>query len=137
MRGGCSGMYLVALLEKGQMCQISFSAVNSRNLCCVCPSSQARTGGSRSHRFLTETTRTETTQNVTNRNHTKRNKPKHSPQDSILDVITSGEIAWEGLLQREKEPFKSLGTKCLVFGNGDDDLEVAMNIYRGRTVYIA
>ncbi|CAM9333628.1 unnamed protein product, partial [Laminaria digitata] len=45
------------------------------------------------------------------------------PTDSILDVVTSGEIAWEGLVQRTKEPFKSLGSKCLVFGNGDDDQE--------------
>ena len=45
-------------------------------------------------------------------------------QDGILDVVTSGQIAWEGLRQRVAEPFKSLGKKCLVFGNGDDDLEV-------------
>ncbi|CAM9613576.1 unnamed protein product [Ascophyllum nodosum] len=43
--------------------------------------------------------------------------------DGILDVVTSGQIAWEGLRQRVAEPFKSLGKKCLVFGNGDDDLE--------------
>eukprot|EP00903_Cladosiphon_okamuranus_P019303 g17743.t1 len=43
--------------------------------------------------------------------------------DAILDVVTSGQIAWDGLQQRAVEPFKSLGTKCLVFGNGDDDLE--------------
>ena len=71
-----------------------------------------------------ETKRYSTNRNHTNQNRTNRNKPKHSPQDSILDVVTSGEIAWEGLLQKEKEPFKSLGTKCLVFGNGHDDLEV-------------
>lgn len=55
---------------------------------------------------------------------TKRSETKRLPQDSILDVVTSGEIAWEGLVQRTKEPFKSLGGKCLVFGNGDDDQEV-------------
>ncbi|CAM9988788.1 unnamed protein product [Ectocarpus sp. 6 AP-2014] len=42
---------------------------------------------------------------------------------SILDVVTSGQIAWDGLQDRVDEPFKSLGAKCLVFGNGDDDLE--------------
>ena len=45
-------------------------------------------------------------------------------QDAILDVVTSGQIAWDGLRQRVDEPFKSLGAKCLVFGNGDDDIEV-------------
>eukprot|EP00752_Nemacystus_decipiens_P018257 g16382.t1 len=43
--------------------------------------------------------------------------------DAILDVVTSGQIAWDGLQKRAVEPFKSLGTKCLVFGNGDDDVE--------------
>lgn len=46
------------------------------------------------------------------------------PQGAILDVVTSGQIAWDGLQDRVDEPFKSLGAKCLVFGNGDDDLEV-------------
>lgn len=45
-------------------------------------------------------------------------------QDSILDVVTSGQIAWDGLQQRAAEPFASLGLKCLVFGNGDEDEEV-------------
>lgn len=45
-------------------------------------------------------------------------------QDAILDVVTSGQLAWDGLRQRVDDPFKSLGTKCLVFGNGDDDVEV-------------
>ncbi|CAM9139410.1 unnamed protein product, partial [Hapterophycus canaliculatus] len=43
--------------------------------------------------------------------------------DAILDVVTSGQVAWDGLQQRAGEPFKSLGSKCLVFGNGDDDEE--------------
>lgn len=46
-------------------------------------------------------------------------------QDAILDVVTSGQIAWDGLQQRVGEPFKSLGAKCLVFGNGDDDVDVS------------
>lgn len=46
------------------------------------------------------------------------------PQGAILDVVTSGQIGWDGLKDRVDEPFKSLGAKCLVFGNGDDDLEV-------------
>lgn len=45
-------------------------------------------------------------------------------QGGILDVVTSGQVAWDGLQQRIAEPFKSLGNKCLVFGNGDDDAEV-------------
>lgn len=45
-------------------------------------------------------------------------------QGAILDVVTSGQLAWDELQQRLNEPFKSLGNKCLVFGNGDDDREV-------------
>lgn len=51
--------------------------------------------------------------------------PPPAGQDAILDVVTSGQIAWDGLQQRAVEPFKSLGTRCLVFGNGDDDVEVS------------
>lgn len=53
-------------------------------------------------------------------------------QDAILDVVTSGQVAWDGLQQRVGEPFKSLGSKCLVFGNGDDDEEVHTAACRGR-----
>lgn len=111
-------------------------------------------GGSRSHSFChrnkTETKQRESTRQDTKQHEpteptphepkpTNRNEPKRSLQDSILDVVTSGEIAWESLRQREKEPFKSLGTKCLVFGNGDDDLEVTINstIYSRHTLYLA
>lgn len=31
---------------------------------------------------------------------------------------------------RIDEPFKSLGSKCLVFGNGDDDVEVRERVFR-------
>ena len=51
-------------------------------------------------------------------------------QDAILDVVTSGQIAWDGLQQRAVEPFKSLGIRCLVFGNGDDDVQVRKAIER-------
>ncbi|CAM9136352.1 unnamed protein product [Choristocarpus tenellus] len=42
---------------------------------------------------------------------------------SILDIVTSGDLAWEGLKAREEELFQNLGTRCLVLGNGDDDVE--------------
>lgn len=45
-------------------------------------------------------------------------------------MVTSGQIAWDGLQQRAVEPFKSLGTRCLVFGNGDDDVEVRKSVKR-------
>lgn len=47
-----------------------------------------------------------------------------SSQGSILDVVTSGQIAWDELQRRAAEPFATLGDKCLVFGNGDEDEEV-------------
>ncbi|CAM9165842.1 unnamed protein product, partial [Phaeothamnion confervicola] len=45
--------------------------------------------------------------------------------DAILDVVTSGELAWQGLADRKTEPFKSLGKRCFILGNGDDDVEYA------------
>ncbi|KAG5187687.1 HAD-like domain-containing protein [Tribonema minus] len=43
--------------------------------------------------------------------------------DLILDVVTSGDVAWEELHTPTQEPFKSLGRSCLVLGNGDDDVD--------------
>ena len=127
--------------------------MNSCNLRCVCTLKSDAHGRVSLKQLLSskqdknKTTRTDTTRHDTRQHEptpheqkpTNRNEPKWSPQDSILDVVTSGEIAWEGLRQREEEPFKSLGTKCLVFGNGDDDLEVTINSknYSGHTVYLA
>lgn len=45
-------------------------------------------------------------------------------QSGILDIVTSGQLAWDGLHEKMEEPFISLGSKCIVFGNGDDDSEV-------------
>ncbi|CAM9386805.1 unnamed protein product [Chrysoparadoxa australica] len=39
-----------------------------------------------------------------------------------IEVVTSGELAWQGLTERKLEPFKSLGTRCLTLGSGDEDL---------------
>mmetsp|Transcript_18323 Transcript_18323/g.24175 ORF Transcript_18323/g.24175 Transcript_18323/m.24175 type:complete len:372 (+) Transcript_18323:70-1185(+) len=43
--------------------------------------------------------------------------------DLFCEIVTSGNTAFDAMMERKTEPFQSLGTKCLVLGNGDDDEE--------------
>ena len=40
-----------------------------------------------------------------------------------ISVVTSGDLCFGGLSEGERPPFDELGTRCLVFGNGEDDEE--------------
>jgi len=41
--------------------------------------------------------------------------------DHFCGFVTSGDTVYEEMISRAREPFKSLGTRCVVFGNADDD----------------
>ncbi len=45
-------------------------------------------------------------------------QPPHLPP---IDVVTSGDLVFDGLLAGDSEPFADLGIRCFVFGNGADD----------------
>ncbi len=52
-----------------------------------------------------------------------------------IDVVTSGEVTWQGLSKQEEEPFKNIGHKCYMMSKRDDysllkglDIEQVENI---------
>lgn len=65
-------------------------------------------------------------------------KPSH-----YKDVVTAGEVTWQGLKEQKEAPFKGLGQKCYLITRADDrtllaglDIEVVSDIEQAQFILI-